>query len=225
MKRVHLTPRAWVIAGALCAGVGAAQAQQVLLSEGFDNVPNLSTAGWVIGNMSTPVGDVTEGWYQGTPDPTRFAAQIGFPTSYAASSFNTAAAGGTLSNWLITPSFSTASDTQISFWVRGANDAGFFDSFSYGLSSGSSDSAAFSLLPTSVAPTADWTQVTLTLPAQGAGTIGRLAIVYSGAADTSNYIGIDTLSVTAVPEPQTWLLSAAGLAACIAVVRRRKSAR
>ena len=53
------------------------------------------------------------------------------------------------------------------------------------------------------------------VPALGAGAIRRLAIVYSGAADTSNCIGIDSLSVTAVPEPQTWLLTAAGLAACL----------
>ena len=225
MTRVHLSPRAWVIAGALCATAAAAQAQQVLLSEGFDSVSDLGAAGWVISNMSTPGGAVPEGWYQGSPDPTRFDAQAGFPTSFAASSFVTTAAGGTLSNWLVTPTFSTATATQISFWVRGANDPGFFDSFTYGVSSGSSDSAAFSLRPTSIAPVGDWTQVTFGLSAQGAGAIGRLAIVYTGAADNSSLIGIDTLTVTAVPEPQTWLLTAAGLAACVAVVRRRKAAR
>ena len=100
MTRVHLSPRAWVIAGALCASVGAAQAQQVLLNEGFDNVQAL-----------------------------------------------------------------------------------------------------------------------------GAGAIGRLASVYDGAADTLNYLGIGSLSVTAVHKPQTWLLTAAGLAACIRAVRRRQAAR
>jgi hypothetical protein len=43
---------------------------------------------------------------------------------------------------------------------------------------------------------------------------------YVGAADSSNYIGIDTVTVTAVPEPSTWLLMGLGLAG-VAAVRRR----
>jgi hypothetical protein len=50
-----------------------------------------------------------------------------------------------------------------------------------------------------------WTQFQINFAAQGAGSTGRFAIVYTGPGDLANYVGVDTFAV-AVPEPETWTL-------------------
>jgi PEP-CTERM motif len=67
----------------------------------------------------------------------------------------------------------------------------------------------------------DWTQYTLSFAAAGAGTLARFAMVYIGSSTTANYIGIDSLTVTSVPEPGTWLLMGAGMLGMAGLVRRR----
>lgn len=191
---------------------------QVLLSQGFDNVASLS--GWVFTNLSTPGG--TTGWYQG--DTGTFSSQSGAANSYIAANYNNAAEGGTISNWLITPTFSTAQAGTVTFWARGANDAGFSDSISYGLSStGSSETTTFAL-GAAVTLSGGWTQYTLSYGAGTLGSTARFGIRYAGPADTSNYIGVDTLTVAAVPEPSTWAMLGLGLAGVGVFARRKRDA-
>lgn len=202
------------------AGALASAHADVLLSEGFDNVAGLAGAGWILNNASTPVG--LTGWYQG--DAGVFAAQAGPAESYAAANYNNALGGGVINNWLITPTFATDKDVTISFWAKADAFPGYFDQLAFGLSlSGSADLAAFTLGTPFVVGTGGWTQYTLHLSAQGVGTQARFAIQYTGLADESNYVGVDTLLVSStapVPEPSTWLLLGAGMLGLGAARRR-----
>ena len=201
--------------------VGAAASAQagVVLHEDFNNVPGLTSAGWVLNNASTPPGAVA-GWFQG--DQSQFAAQSGSAESYAAANYNNAAAGGTLDNWLITPVFSTAENFTVTFWVKGAADDLYSDHFRFGLSAGGSALTDFVLGNVITAMTGDWTQYTIGMSGLGAGATARLGIQYTGLADSSNYIGLDNLTVT-VPEPSTTLILGAGLLGLIAARRRKQS--
>jgi hypothetical protein len=203
----------------LFAAVTAAHAQVTLLSEGFNNVATLAGSGWVLANASTPAGSVP-GWFQG--DQTIFSAQAGAPQAYVAANFNNAAAGGTLANWLISPTFSTALAGSVSFYVRADIIPDFADQLAWGFSNGGSSFADFTLgAPKTVG--GDWAQVNVSFAGHGAGATGRFAIVYTGAADLANYVGVDTFAVTAVPEPETWALLLAGIAG-LGVLKRRRIA-
>ena len=175
-----------------------------LLSEGFDNVANLSSQGWLLSNTSTPVGST--GWYQGVESI--FPAHSGEASSYAAANYNSAAAGGIINNWLITPEFSTgANGATVSFWLRADAIAGFSDQLSFGFSNGSSDLGAFSMSTPVTIGTDGWMRYAFDVAAGGN---ARFAMQYTGSADLANYVGIDTLSIDAipaaadVPEPTTW---------------------
>ena len=98
----------------LFAAATAAHAQFVI-NEGFNNVATLAGSGWILANASAPLG-TTPGWYQG--DQTIFTSQAGAPQAYLAANYNNAAAGGTLANWLISPTFSTQDAGAVSFYVR-----------------------------------------------------------------------------------------------------------
>jgi hypothetical protein len=227
-----------LIALALSGALGSAQAG-VLMQESFENVPGLtSTGGWVIHNQGTPGGFRSDGWFQGDlTSPGNFSAHGGTAASYAAANFDESKVGGVLDDWLITPEFSTDTNLVVSLWLRAmpyTDPSGviYSDHVSFGFSSGGSDAVNFTMRPVLTVPTGDWTLFTINLDAQGAGTMGRFAIHYSGAADTSNYIGLDDLSIdtrdsgsgggTDVPEPATMLIMAGGLAG-LAAARRRRS--
>lgn len=199
--------RSWALAGALCASVGASPAQ-VLINEGFDHVDDLGSKGWVFANLSAPAGSVSS-WYQG--QSYLFTAQSGPDGSYAASNYAVAGDDGLINNWMVTPLFATDQAGTASFWIRGINEPGYSDLLSFGFSGGGMAITDFQLSHPMLAP-ADWTQVTLNFAAAGAGSMGRLAIVHLGLQSTSNYAGVDSLMVTAVPEPQAWALMALGLA-------------
>jgi hypothetical protein len=211
VSRLHST----LLASAL-ALAGTAHAATTLVSEGFDSVATLASNGWVLTNNSTAGGST--GWFQG--EDFIFPSQDG-AGGFAAANFNNAPAGGSIDNWLISPLFSTANDGHVSLWLRGAADDGFADTVRFGFSTGDSATSAFTT-GALVTATGDWTQYSFAFESGGAGSMGRFAIEYTGLADVSDYVGVDTLAITAVPEPATWALFALGLAG---VVVRRRSAR
>jgi hypothetical protein len=199
------------------SGVPAAQAAGVeVLNEGFANVSGLS--GWTQVNGSVPPGSA---WFQG--NAAIFPAQAGADYAYAAANFLSAANGtGTVDNWLITPVLNLNGATTLSFFTRHAADPGFDDRLDVLYSPGSGlDASSFTLLATIGGPngyTSDWTQYSATVDASGS---GRFAFRYYGDAGALNYVGLDTVSVvTAVPEPSTWAMLAAGLG--LFGLRRRK---
>lgn len=193
----------------------SAQAGDVMLTEGFDNVFGLESKGWVMNNASNPLG--VTGWYQGDVD--KFEAQAGAANSYAAANFGNATSGGIINNWLISPTFQTTWGNTVSFWLRGDLDADYTDQLAFGVSQGGSAFTDFVMNPAITATQGAWTEYTFTIDAREG--MGRLAFQYTGEADLSNYIGLDSLVVSDIPEPSTMAILFAG-AMGLAMSRRRK---
>jgi hypothetical protein len=209
------------MAVAVLLAAGASNSQ-TLLSENFDDVSTLAGAGWSQLNLSAPPGIVAS-FFQG--DQTIFTAQGGNPDAYIAGNYNSAADLGVINNWLITPQFSTATAGTVSFWARSDATVGFSDTLSFGMLAGSSmPTAPVIAAPAVIVATGAWTQYTLNFDASGSGSFGRFALLYTGPQATSSYVGIDTLTVTAVPEPGQWALMTAGLIAMGGWVRLRRAA-
>lgn len=201
--------------------------QAATVTQNFNDVSTLQSAGWVFTNASTPVGIVPT-WFQGnvTSDLGGFDAQSGNANSYISANYNNTSDGGTLANWLITPEFSALYGATVSFWLRGAGE-GYTDQIAYGFSNGSSAITAFTVGQSVTAPTGVWTQFTASIAAGTA--TARFAIEYIGSYAAANAVGVDTLSITsneataAVPEPASLAILAAGLIG-MGAVRRRKNA-
>jgi hypothetical protein len=226
-----LTPRASARAAALALLTSGLNAQAISWTENFNTVV---PTGWTVVNNSAPVG--SESWFQG--NTAIFDAQSGPADSYAAANLNSA--GGnlptTISNWLITPSFAYAAGDTLSFWTRIEAPSTFADrlevrfSASGGTNVGTTNASVgdFTSLLLTVNPTLSatgypdvWTQYSVTLPSATSGAFAfRYFVTDAGPVGTnSSYIGIDTLAVTAVPEPMGYLLAALGLGV---VLLRRK---
>lgn len=221
--------KASALAAAALLAVSSAQATVTLLEEGFDDIQNLP--GWVQLNESVPLG--TSAWFQGNISV--FPSHVGASDSYIAANFNNTAGAGVISNWLMTPVLDLSNGADLSFWTRAALDQTFPDRLEVRLSTNgaSSSPADFSTLLLSINPDqqantypTDWTQFTLAIPA---GLSGRIAFHYSltnagPAGSNGNFIGIDTVQITAVPEPGTWALMGLGLAGVAGLARRRQQA-
>lgn len=202
------------LAAMIITGITMSAQAGVLIDEGFDNVGALAAGGWTLTNASTPAG-ATPGWFQG--DLGIFGAQAGAANAYVAANFNNAAPGGTLDNWLITPEFDASRGVDISFWLRAAGDPGFTDQIGYGFVGAGAETIV------SPVPATGWTQYTVHVDANTLGTT-RFSFRYFGAADSADYVGLDSLTVTApggdVPEPASLALFAGGMLALGALRRR-----
>lgn len=184
-----------------------------LLSEGFEDVPNLAVKGWYTINHSKPEG-ITD-WFNG--DETLFPAQAGAETAYAAVSYNSTTGKGTINNWLITPVLNFSAVKQFSFYTRTVNKPVSQDRLEVRLSSSGpsinigtteTDTGDFSTVLVAVNPDlktggypSAWTQYVITsdsLPASGTGRIAFRYFITDGGPDgtKSDYIGIDTVEAT-----------------------------
>ncbi|MBZ5586499.1 MAG: choice-of-anchor J domain-containing protein [Acidobacteriia bacterium] len=222
-----------LLCSAILLTLSAVAPADSLLVENFNDVPSLAGAGWALINNSAPLG--TAGWFQG--NPAAFGAQSGAPNSYIAANFLNADAGGDVSNWLLTPVLQLVDGEIISFYTRTVPDASFPDRLELRLSTngastnvgGSAKSVGdFGRLLLTINPALAvggypeaWSSFSGTVSGLGAPATGRFAFHYvvPNTEVNGDYIGIDTVSVSAVPEPATIVALCFMLAATL--LRRR----
>lgn len=193
-------------------------AGSVILTQNFNDVGALG--GWSMINASAPPG---QAWFQGNAGV--FGAQAGAADAYVAANYLSAALGeGSIDNWLITPELTLAGATELSFFTRTQSIPGLNDTLEvrFSAGAGTATSGFTTLLATIGGPSAypdSWQQFTASVTQTGS---GRFAFRYVGDALAANYIGIDTVSVSAVPEPAAWLMLGLGLAA-LPLLRRNRT--
>lgn len=215
--------RKLVISAALLAAGATANAGPLSITEGFDNINTLGPAGWLAGYASTPPG--TTGWFQGNSGV--FESSSGAADSYIAANYLNAGAGGTVDTWLLAPLVTVLGYTGVSFDTRTAGGFPGDNLEIYYNNVGTTNIADFVLLAsiTSADYPVDWANFDLTYTA-GAGDV-RFAFRYT-VANTDlggDYVGIDSVNIRPVPEPEALGLLAAGLLLMpLALRRRRKTA-
>lgn len=244
MSKITLFVRA-AIAGIVWVSLIGDAPAQIILTEGFDTITaNVPGPGWFAQNNSTtPIGTTV---LQGNVG--LFTSQSGAADSYAAMNFNATTSTSTnaiLSVWLVTPMLALDNGTQVSFYTRTVNPVSSPDRLQVRLSTNGAstnvgslptDVGDFTNLMLDINPTysaaafptgypTDWQNFTATISGLGGPTMGRFAFRYfveDGGPNgiRSDYIGIDTLTVTAVPEPSSLVLSGLTLG-WIAWKRRR----
>jgi hypothetical protein len=195
-------------------------------------------AGWTVNNLSEPPGTID--WFQGNDSV--FQAHQGAPNSYLAANFASGGEISTISTWLIAPTSTYRNGDTLSFYTRTADFSEWPDRLEVRFSNvggtdvGSSATSVgtFSTLLVSINPTLqvggypeEWTRYSATLSGLTGATTGAFAFRYTvtdgglfGA--NSNYIGIDTVQVTAVPEPSVYMMMAFGLG-MVGYMRKRQS--
>lgn len=224
------------LALALSLGAGGSAAADPLTEDFETGLP----AGWTILNLSQPPG--TMGWFQGNESV--FPAQQGSPNSYLAANFASGASVSDISTWLILPTSTYQNGDTLSFFTRTAAFSEWPDRLEVRFSNvGGTDVGTtaqsvgtFSTLLVSINPNLvvggypeNWTQYSASLSGLTGPTTGAFAFRYTVseggiAGINSNYIGIDTVQIGAVPEPGTYVMMALGLG-LVGLMRQRKAAR
>ncbi len=218
---MHLSKHLFAAAALTVATALPALAQTVepivVLDEEFNDITSLTS--WARISYSAPRGQL---WFQGNPGI--FPAHAGAPDAYLAANFLSAENGtGAIDNWLISPELTFIGPSTLSFMARGAQDPGFADLLEVRFSAGPDTSAAsFATLLTTVggvgAFPATWQEFSASFDYEGT---GRFAFRYLGDASAANYIGLDSVLVSTVPEADTWRMLLIGLGA-VAFLRGRK---
>ena len=214
-RTVARVAASWVLAAA--AGLASAQT----FTEGFDNVAALPAAGWLQVNNGAPP---REPWSQGV-NTAAIVAFEGAPSAYVSANYLSSDSGA-IDNWLISPVLNISAASQLSFVTRSSAEGPFVDILEVLWSSGTrlvlNGFTSLSTIGSSALYPTPWTEFVLALPDVAS---GRFAFRQRGANETSSYIGVDsvrvTLAVAPIPEPETWALMGAGLAALSLFARRR----
>jgi PKD repeat protein len=226
---LHHSARIFLLTLALIFALSFKTSAQAIY-EGFDDISTLTSSGWNMQNLSSPLG-LTD-WFQGS-DFVMFSYS-GNTDSYIAANFNNTSGTGTISNWLITPNRTFQNGDQISFFTSVVPPVTWPDRLQVRLSlNGTSTNVGttatsvgdFTTLLLEINPNLDtssypttWTQYTITLSGLGGPTSGRIAFRYyvtnaGPTGDNSDYIGIDefyyspycslTMPLAAIPENET----------------------
>jgi len=187
-----------------------------LLNEGFNDISTLGSSGWYLVNNSSPAGQT--GWFQSN----LLGAAAGPADSAIAANFLNASAGGAISNWLITPELAMANGNSLNFSLRLLGDS-YLDTVqvyyslagaSHNVGSTSNSTGDFVLLGSYSADTdTGWTSNVLTLSGLSGAGSGRFAFRYlvDNTDLAGDQIAIDSVSVSAVPEPSAAILLLIGL--------------
>ncbi|NHZ79828.1 PEP-CTERM sorting domain-containing protein [Massilia sp. CCM 8695] len=211
-----LATAAFAVAAALPAASHAIE-PIVVLNENFNDISTLNN--WAFTNNSVPPG---QAWSQGNPGV--FPAPSGPPSSYVAANYLSAQNGmGSIDNWLITPVVTLIGPSELSFFTRSASASGFGDTLEVRFSpGGGTDTGGFNTVLGVLGGISDyptvWQQVISSLDYNGQ---GRFAFRYVGDASAANYIGLDAVVVTTVPEPGTWLMLLVGVGSLVLLRRRQ----
>lgn len=184
---------------------------------------------WHARNASAPQGLTS--WFNNN---TVFATHSGAGQLNA--NFNSVAGNNTIDNYMMSMVRTFNNGDSIKFWTRTVDAVAFPDRLNLKLSkSGASVNIAdFNTTLLTVNPSLtttgypnQWTQFTATISGLSGATSGRFAFNYnvtgggpSGA--NSDFIGIDDVSYTAVPEPATMAALGLGIAA---MIRRRRNSK
>jgi hypothetical protein len=166
-----------------------------------------------------------------------FDAQAGATNSYLGANFNFTTGANTINAWAMSPTQTFNNGDVIKFWTRTVDVQTFADQLRLklslaGASTNASDFTTTLLTVNNAFPNPSgypntWTEFTATLSGLGGPTSGRFAFHYDvpdggPLGSNSDYIGIDTVSYTAVPEP-TSALVLAGLSLGACFFRRRSA--
>lgn len=196
---------------------------------------SLASGDWYAVNHSGAIGTIS-GVFD---DSSIFSAQHG--AKYAGFNYNSAAGANTISVWLITPELSFIAGDTVSFYTRTVSAPAFADRLvvrasdngaSLDIGVGANDVGDFDMvlgtvnagLSTSGYPNT-FTQFTFAVPFTGTGRIAFQYHVTNGgpSGTNSDNIGIDAVTIGAVPEPSSFAALAGVVGLGAALLRRRRA--